>query len=109
MVHLKKLMESVGFEKGRPAQEFLSGEQGEKYDYISIFAGEDFLLAHTYTGREISLSLEAYRGKRLAAYWMDPVTGLQTYIRTAEDEEKVSFLPPEREDGTDIVLVLKAE
>ena len=109
MVHLKNLMESVGFEKGRPAQEYLLGEQGEKYDYISVFAGEDFLLAHSYTGREISLSLEAYRGKRLEACWMDPVTGLRTYIRTVADEEKVSFLPPEREDGTDTVLVLRAE
>lgn len=109
MVHLKNLMESVGFEKGRPAQEYLLGEQGEKYDYISVFAGEDFLLAHSYTGREISLSLEAYRGKRLEACWMDPVTGLRTYIRTVADEEKVSFLPPEREDGTDAVLVLRAE
>lgn len=106
MVHLKKLMERVGYEKGRPAQEYLLGEQGEKYDYISVFAGEDFLVAYTYTGREISLSLEAYRGRRLAAYWMDPVTGLMTYIRTVEGEDEVSFLPPEREDSQDAVLVL---
>lgn len=109
MVHLKKLMERVGYEKGRPAQEYLLGEQGEKYDYISVFAGEDFLVAYTYTGRKVSLSLEAYRGKRLAAYWMDPVTGLWTYIRSVEGEEEVSFLPPEREDGRDAVLVLKTD
>lgn len=44
MIHLKRLMQSVDFTHGRPAEDYLLEEQGEKYDYISVFAGEDFLL-----------------------------------------------------------------
>lgn len=109
MMHLKNLMEEVGFEKGRSAQEYLAGEAGERYDYISVFAGEDYVLAYTYSGRKIELSLAAYEGKRLAAYWMDPVTGMKTYIGTVDGGARAAFCPPEREDGTDIVLMLRAE
>ena len=108
MVHLKKLCERVGFEKGHPAQEYLLSEQGEKYDYISVLAGDDFLLAYTVTGRPIALSLKAYGGRKLQAYWMDPVTGMYTYVSMVTGEE-ATFNPPEREDGTDVVLVLLAE
>ncbi|MCR2049675.1 glycoside hydrolase family 140 protein [Acetatifactor muris] len=108
MVHLKKLCEWVGFEKGHPAEEYLLSEQGEKYDYISVLAGEDFLLAYTVTGRQIALSLKAYGGRKLQACWMDPVTGMYTYIGMVTGDQ-ATFNPPEREDGTDAVLVLQAE
>ena len=108
MVHLKKLCERVGFEKGHPAEEYLLSEQGEKYDYISVLAGEDFLLAYTVTGRQIALSLKAYGGRKLQACWMDPVTGMYTYIGMVTGDQ-ATFNPPEREDRTDAVLVLEAE
>lgn len=107
MSHLKKLMESVDFTHGRPAQEYLLSEQGERYDYISVFAGADYLFAYTVTGREVSVSLEAYAGKEMSAYWMDPVTGVQTFICEVTGKDKVTFLPPEREDGKDAVLIIR--
>ena len=109
MVHLKKLCERVGFEKGHPAGEWVLRGQGEKYDYISVFAGEDFLLAYTVNGRQFALSLEAFEGRELEAYWMDPVTGLCTYAGGITGGGEALFAPPEREDGTDCVLVLLAE
>ncbi|MDE6925424.1 MAG: glycoside hydrolase family 140 protein [Acetatifactor sp.] len=109
MVHLKRLCERVGFEKGHPAREYLLHGQGEKYDHVSVFAGEDFLLAYTVNGREIPLSLGDYADRRLAAYWMDPVTGLYTYSGEVSGTGEAVFTPPEREDGTDSVLVLLAE
>lgn len=108
MIHLKKLCERVGFEKGQPAEEYLSCEQGERYDRISVLAGEDFLMAYTATGRRITLSLGAFAGKSLEAYWMDPVTGIYTYTGTAAGGGEAVFDPPEREDGEDIVLLLQA-
>ena len=107
MIHLKRLMQSVDFTHGRPAEDYLLEERGEKYDYISVFAGEDFLFAYTYTGRTISLSLEHYQGKKLGAYWLDPVTGLQTFICDVTGRMQMEFRPPEREDGTDAVLVIR--
>lgn len=108
MIHLKRLMQSVDFIHGRPAEEYLLEEQGKKYDYISVFAGEDFLFAYTCTGRKISLSLEHYKGKRLSAYWLDPVTGLQTFICDVTGRMRMEFRPPEREDSADAVLVIRA-
>ena len=109
MVHLKKLCERVGFEKGHPAGEWVIHGQGEKYDYISVFAGEDFLLAYTVNGRQFALSLEAFVGRELDAYWMDPVTGLYTYAGGIMGGGEVSFAPPEREDSSDCVLMLMAD
>ncbi len=107
MIHLMRLMESVDYINGRSAQEYLLSSQGEQYDYISVFAGAKYLLAYTYTGREISLSLKDYEGVTLDAYWMDPVTGLQSYICSVTGKEQVTFQPPEREDSKDVVLVIR--
>ena len=108
MVHLKKLCERVSFEKGRPAGEYVRHGQGEKYDYISVFSGRDFLLAYTVNGRPFVLSLEAFEGRKTEAYWMDPVTGLYTYAGTVSGGGEAAFYPPEREDSADCVLVLLA-
>ena len=59
------------------------------------------------SGRTISLSLEHYQGKKLGAYWLDPVTGLQTFICDVTGRMQMEFRPPEREDGTDAVLVIR--
>lgn len=105
MVHLKRLCERVGFEKGHPAGELVLRGQGEKYDYISVFAGEGFVMAYTVNGRQIVLSLEAFQNKNLEAYWMDPVTGMYSYVGKISGGGEAVFSPPEREDSTDIVLV----
>ena len=107
MGHLAGLMTSVDFIHGRPAGEYLLSGQGERYERISVFAGEDFLFAHTCTGRELRLSLKAYHGKKLSAYWFDPVTGAKSFLREVTGMEEAAFLPPEREDGEDIVLVVQ--
>lgn len=106
MIHLKRLMESVGFENGRPAQELLCGDAGERYDRVSVFAGDSFILAYTFTGREIALDLSPYAGQGLSAYWMDPVTGLRSYLRAVPGKKEERFAPPSREDGSDTVLVI---
>ncbi len=108
MAHLKRLCERVGFEKGHPAGECVL-HQGEKYDYISVFCGDDFLVAYTVNGRQFELSLKDFGGMMLEAYWMDPVTGLYTYAGKAAGGGEAAFAPPEREDGRDCVLVLLAE
>ncbi|MCD7751981.1 MAG: glycoside hydrolase family 140 protein [Lachnospiraceae bacterium] len=109
MGHLKRLMESVDFSAGRPAPEALFCEQKERYERISVYAGTDFLFAYTYTSRTISLSLEAWKNRTLSAYWMSPVTGRLSYIRTVSGGGVETFVPPLREDSTDIVLALYAE
>ena len=53
------------------------------------------------------LSLTNFKGKIKSAYWMDPVTGMQTFICEVTGKEEAVFLPPEREDGSDSVLVIR--
>lgn len=107
MQHLAALMNSLDFIQGRPAQEYLLSEQGEQYQYISVFAGPDYLLAYSYTSREIRLTLKDYGGKQLGAYWFDPVTGVSSFIKDVTGMEAVTAQPPERESGTDVVLVVR--
>ncbi len=109
MGHLRRLMESVDFTAGRPAPQLLCGENKERYDRISIFAGPDFLFAYTYTGQPICLSLTAWQGQKLDAYWMSPVTGCLSYIQTVTGCDSMTFIPPKREESTDIVLALFAK
>lgn len=70
---------------------------------------KDYLFAYTCTGRTISLSLEHFKGKKLDACWMDPVTGLQTFICDVTGRLQADFRPPEREDCADSVLVIRAK
>lgn len=107
MQHLAELMNSVDFVRGRAAQEYLLSEQGKQYQYISVFAGPGYIFAYTYTGREISLSLKDYRDRLMDAYWFDPVTGVSSFIGEMTGRATVTMLPPERETGTDMVLVLR--
>lgn len=109
MHHLKTLMESVDFVHGKPAQQYLLSEQGEAYERISVFAGSDFLMAYTFTGREISLSLQDYKGRAMAAYWFCPATGMKSFIRTVTGEEAITVTPPSGDETRDVVLLVVEE
>lgn len=109
MKHLKDLMESVGFVRGKPAQHLLRSEQGVKYGRISVFAGDDFLMAYSYTGREIKLSLEDYKEKQMMVLWFCPATGVKSYIKTVSGQAEITETPPAGDETKDIVLLLQEE
>ena len=108
MKHLKDLMTSVDFTEGRPAEELLLSGQGKMYERISVFAGEDFIFCYDYLGKEFTLDLTGYAGKRLYAYWLDPVSGVYSYFGDMTGKEAVTVEPVTRFSGhNDWVLVLK--
>lgn len=109
MKHLKELMEAVDFVHGKPAGQYLKSEQGEGYERISVFAGENFLMAYSYTGRAIRFSLEAYREKQMAVYWFSPATGVKSYVRTISGQEEMEETPPAGDETRDVVLLLLEE
>lgn len=107
MRHLKDLMESVDYQNGRPAEELVAEGQGEKYDRISVFAGEDFVFCYDYNHHPFKLDLSSYEGS-FDGYWVDPVTGGQSYFGTVLAGKMAAFAPMERKEGhSDWVLVLK--
>lgn len=106
MGHLKELMESVDYQNGRAAQELVAEGDGEKYERIAVFAGEDYILCYDYTGHPFTLDLRGRDGE-YDAYWMDPVAGVYSYFGTAEGNGCRTFAPVGRLEGhSDWVLVL---
>lgn len=106
MTHLKNLMESVDYQNGNPAQELVVEGQGEKYDRVAVFAGENFVFCYDYQAHPFALDLSGYE-EGFDAYWMDPITGGRSYIGSAAPEKKATFVPMERKEGfSDWVLVL---
>lgn len=108
MKHLTELMNSVDFINGHPAQELLADEPGEKYERISVFAGPDYLLAYSYTGRKIQLKENALDGEA-EVYWMNPLTGVMSYAGVTDFTEARVFVTPSKEymPNRDWVLVLR--
>lgn len=108
MQYLKALMESVDFTGGASHEDYLASPQKERYYHISIFAGKDYLFVYDYMGDEFELSLEAYKGMELEAYWMNPQNGSMSYMGTISGVEKKAFRPTRRRElSNDWVLVLK--
>lgn len=109
MKHLKDLMESVDFIHGKPANEYLVSVQGEKYERISVFAGEDYLMAYCYINRTIRLSLKDYKDRQMAVYWFCPATGVKSYIRTVKGQDEIMETPVSGDETADIVLLVQED
>lgn len=110
MKHLKELMESVDYQSGRPAEELLLSGQKEKYHRISVFAGDGFLFAYDYLGEAFTVSLKQFAGKKVAAYWFDPVSGVYSYFADLTGKESAKVKPSSRfTEDNDWVLVCRAE
>lgn len=107
---LKRLMESVDYQKGAPAEELLTDGQKERYERIAVFAGENYLLAYDYLGKSFGLDLRRFSGKRISAWWFNPVSGAFSYFADLTGKEQEEFCPVARfTEDNDWVLVLRAE
>lgn len=110
MGHLRRLMETVDYQNGHPAEELLVSGQKEGYERIAVFAGEDFLLAYNYLGEEFTIDLRSFQGKKVQAWWFDPVSGISSYFAELTGKEEASVKPVARfTEDNDWVLVLRAE
>lgn len=108
MGHLRRLMESVDYQSGQPAEELLLSGQKEKYERISVFAGPGFLLAYDYLGGAFTLDLTGFAGKQVHAWWFDPVSGAYSYLAELTGKEKEDFCPVARfTEDNDWVLVVR--
>ena len=108
MQYLKKLILSKPFFERVPANDLLASEQGEKYDYIAVTRGKDYVFAYTYTGREITLDLNRLKGSEFKVSWFDPRNGVYTESDRVKNAGTITFDPPgEKMPGNDWVLVLE--
>jgi hypothetical protein len=108
MQYLKELVLSKSYFDRVPANEFLGKEQGLKYDYIAITKGENYLLAYTCNGNNISLALEKLNWSGYNASWFNPRDGSTSEIRGYKSDQNVEFDPPgDKVSGNDWVLILE--
>ncbi len=108
MQWVNKLMTSNNFNKRRPAQDMIAGENGEKYDYLVATMGENYAYVYTYNGRSFSLNMEMLPGEKIKARWFDPSTGDYTEIGEIANVGVKEFdAPGVKRDGNDWVLVLE--
>jgi hypothetical protein len=108
MRYLKQLMLSKSYFERIPANDLLAEEQGEKYDYIAVTRGMDYVFVYTWNGRNIPLNLKNMPGTEYKASWFEPRTGYYTVAGTYKNNGILIFDPPgEKKPGNDWVLILE--
>lgn len=107
MKHLYDLMNSIDFIHGNAAEELLAGKQKEKYDRVSIFAGEDYILCYNYSGIPFQLNIAKYKGELKKVYWFDPETGEYTFNQYIKDKDTLNIVPPPGKENKDYVVKIK--
>ena len=108
MGHLRKLMESVDYQKGHPAEELLLSGQKERYGRIAVFAGPGYLMAYDYLGEAFAVDLKDFKGKQAQAWWFNPVSGAYSYFADFTGKEQAEIRPMARfTEDNDWVLVIR--
>jgi len=107
MKYLKQLILSRPYLDRIPAQDLISGKQGEKYDYLAATKGKDYAFIYTFDGNTMNINLEKLHSNRIKASWYNPRNGHYTEIGNYEAKGIKTFNPPDgKSDGNDWVLVL---
>jgi len=101
MVHLRRLMERIGWQEGRSAQEILTDDAGTEDARNLAFLTPDALCVYSYLGQPFGVRTDRLPGPAKAA-WYDPRTGAALPIPLPEDDV---FTPPEA--GRDWALVVE--
>lgn len=110
MRFLKELMIDMDFANGRPNDERLVGGQRERYHRISVFETHRGIICYDYLGEAFALDLGDLAGKTITARWLDPATGVYSYVGAVEPAAETVFRPVEKSPGsTDWALVLTFE
>lgn len=110
MKYLKELMTSLKFYEGVSDQSVIADGNGEKYNYIPAFRGNDYILLYTYNGRNIRVAMGKIEGAEVNCWWFSPKSGIRTFIGKFVNKGVIEFKPKaEVSDGNDFVLmILKA-
>ena len=108
MQYLKNLMQSVDYWKGHPMDNVLLYGQKERYYRVAAFGSDDFLFCYTYSGDEFMVDMKCFKGRTMDLYWLNPQSGVYSYIDTLRDEDQFFARPAKRDaDINDWVLVIK--
>lgn len=108
MQYLKNLMLSKSYFDRKPAQEIITDNTQDKYNYLLATKGKDFAMVYTYTGRRFKLDLAKIGFKISGARWFNPSKGTSESAGNFKSSGLAEFDPPgEQADGNDWVLILE--
>ena len=108
MTHVRRLMEEIAWYTGKPAQERLVENTGEKYAYNLALETAVGLCVYSYSGQPFRVRTAGLGTAR--GWWMDPVSGGKSYIGPVPQADAVLFTPPDRHaDQNDWILLLRRE
>jgi hypothetical protein len=108
MKYLKQLLLSKPYFERVPASDLLAVKQGERYDYIAVTRGKDYVFAYTCNGSDISLDMKKLSWPEYKVSWFDPRNGEETESGINKNMGTTTFNPPgEKKPGNDWVLVLE--
>jgi hypothetical protein len=109
MHNLNKLMLSRSSYFDRvPAQEIITDNTKDKYDYILATKGKKFAMAYTYTGINFKVDMSKLGFKTSRISWYDPSKGEATSVEAGDDQGVREFDPPgEPGNGHDWVLIIE--
>ncbi len=75
---LKDIILSLPYFDRIPAQETITGGNGERYGRVLASRGQDYLLVYWYEKRRVSMDLSFFSGESVTMGWMNPSTGRWT-------------------------------
>ncbi|MBO4367433.1 MAG: glycoside hydrolase family 140 protein, partial [Clostridia bacterium] len=106
MTHARRLMEAIDWQSGQPAQQVLSDNTGEKYEYNLALETKRALCVYTYTGKPFTVDTSEIGDTE--AYWFDPLSGGKSYLGKLKARKDARFAPPDRRSGqNDWILLLE--
>ncbi|MBS5523111.1 MAG: family 78 glycoside hydrolase catalytic domain [Clostridiales bacterium] len=96
-----------------PCENLLAGasawKEEQRAERILAFAAGDYLLCYTYEGKEVTLKLP--KNEELRAWWLDPASGIRSYIGHKNTSDALlHFTPPQGDfDHSDWLLIVRRE
>ena len=109
MIFLKQLILSKPYFERVPDQSLISGESGDKYNYIAATRGKDYAFIYDYTGRTFQVNMGKIKGSKAKASWYSPRDGSKRSIGEFANTGVQAFDPPgEQTEVNDWVLILES-
>jgi hypothetical protein len=107
MKYLKRLILSRPYFERIVDDSLVVNNTGSRYTYIVALRGTDYLMAYSYTGQAMTMSMGRISGSQVKGWWFNPRNGEAKNIGTFKNEGRIQFVPPVVQDSAhDWVLVL---
>ena len=106
MRHLRALIESRPFLTHSPDPSLLVDAPVDPPNHVAALRGDGYALIYTPTGNPLRVWLDKLSGKEVKAWWYNPRDGHATAIGEFPNTGQREFVPPDKGEMLDWVLVL---